>query len=105
MDISFGTGTFSMVGATFPWLSIYLIAGILALIFAFTKPGLALISFILQVGLTVYLVIETTNSYTSSYFSGSLSSLFQYAGVGLYLTLASIIVILVGSIMGMSQRR
>ena len=100
MDVSFGTGLVGAFDVSLLPLVVFLVAGILALIFAFTKPGLGIISAILEIGGFVYLFVGTSGAV-----GGGFSSVIKYAGIGFYLTAISTIVILVGSIMGFSRRR
>lgn len=96
-DLTFGTGLASGY-ASIPMV-VFLVAGGLAVLFAFTKPGLTIISALLGIGGFVYLFVGTTAS-----LGQIMSSLFQVAGIGMYLTAASIIVMIVGGIMGMTRK-
>ena len=95
--INYGSFDISMLPAF-----IIAASAIFALIIAFIKPALAMISFILSTGSLVYLYIALMDQIGMS---GMNIDIFQFAGIGLWLTLVSILVFLVGSIMGMVKRR
>jgi hypothetical protein len=96
MDLSFGTGVVGSFNIEQLPYAAFLLAGVLGLLFALTKPKLALISVLLGVGGYVYIFL-TSNGLNVDFF-------FKYGDVGFYLTDAGIVVLLIGSILGFRRR-
>ncbi|MHB1315870.1 MAG: zinc ribbon domain-containing protein [Christensenellales bacterium] len=88
---------------TLPFIA-FLLSGILALIFAFAKPSLAIICFLLSLGGCIYIFVTIIGQLMPYMQSFDFGMILQFMGVGVYLTAASILFLLIGSIMGMGRK-